>query len=162
MRRVQHKGQGKDKDKLALKTLSTGFFGGLIWGSVAAIAGFLNFTSVTPKSFFLRSWLVVEWTDKWIGEVISILLLGIVSIIWAFIYYAVLKKFEGVFPGVVTGVVLWFIVFGLLQALFHNIKPFYQLDSDTILTTVCLFVLYSVFVGYSISFAYHQHINEKN
>jgi hypothetical protein len=65
-------------------------------------------------------------------------------------------------PGILAGIVLWFIVFWLLEPIFTNIPPFFELDSDTVVTTVCLFILYSVFIAYSISFAYQQHIGENN
>ncbi|WP_228552427.1 YqhR family membrane protein [Gracilibacillus salitolerans] len=159
---MNNRGNQKDKTSLIPKTISIGFFAGLIWGTIAALAGYFNFTKVTPKSFVLRSWLQTTWSDQWLGEVISILIISLLSIGLAFLYYIILKKFPGILPGILTGIVLWFIVFWLFEPIFTNIPPFYMLDSDTVVTTVCLFILYSVFIGYSISFAYQQHIDENN
>ncbi|WP_066193016.1 MULTISPECIES: YqhR family membrane protein [Gracilibacillus] len=162
MRRIQHKEQQNQKTNMITKTISAGFFGAIIWGTLASLAGFFNFTAISPKSLMLRSWLQQAWADRWLGDIVSVLLLSVPSILVAFVYYALLKKYNGMLPGFIMGFVLWFLVFWLMNPLFSNIKPFYQLDSNTILTTMCLFVLYSVFIGYSISFAYHQHKNEQS
>ncbi|MGN8645455.1 YqhR family membrane protein [Gracilibacillus sp. HCP3S3_G5_1] len=158
---MNHKEKQQKKPSLLPKTISIGFFGGIIWGTIAAFAGYFHFTQVTPKSFILRSWLQTPWSDRWLGEVISILILSLLSIGLALLYYLILKKFPGILPGILTGIVLWFIVFWLSEPLFTNIPPFWELDSDSVVTTICLFILYGVFVGYSISFAYEQHNDEK-
>ncbi len=162
LRRVYLKENKQDKTSLIPKTISIGFFGGLIWGTIAAIAGYFNFTEVTPKSLILRPWLQSAWSDQWLGQFISVLIISLISIGLALLYYVLLKKFPGMLPGILAGIVLWFIVFWLLEPIFTNIPPFFELDSDTVVTTVCLFILYSVFIAYSISFAYQQHIGENN
>ncbi|WP_245780780.1 YqhR family membrane protein [Gracilibacillus orientalis] len=159
---MNHRKNQHDEISLIPKTISIGIFGGLIWATVAAVAGYFSFTKVTPKSFVLRSWLQTKWSDQWLGEVISICIISLLSIGLALLYYVVLKKFPGILPGIMTGIVLWFIIFWLFEPIFTNIPPFYELDSDTVVTTVCLFILYSVFIGYSISFAYQQHRGENN
>lgn len=160
MRRVSLNRSKNIQRKLLPKVISTGFFGGIIWGLIAAFFGYFNFTSVTPKTFILRPFIQSEWTDRWMGQLLSILILSILSIGIALLYYYFLKKVDGISPGLVLGVVLWFIFFWLLEPLLHNIPKFYQLDSDTVVTTMCLFILYGVFIGYSISFAYHQNLGE--
>ncbi|UOQ47472.1 YqhR family membrane protein [Gracilibacillus caseinilyticus] len=162
MRRLNTDDDKKQKVSLLPKTISIGFFGGLIWSTVAAFAGFFHFTTITPKSFILRSWLQNSWSDQWTGELVSILVISLLSIGFACLYYLMLKKFNGILPGIITGIALWFVVFWLMKPLFSNIPAFFELDSDTIVTTMCLFILYSVFIGYSISFAYQQHYGENN
>lgn len=141
------------------RVISVGIYGGLIWGFLAAMAGYFHFTTVTPKSFILRSWLDSGWTDTWLGQLISILVLSLLSLLLSFLVYATMKQFVGILPGILLGVLLWFVVFWLLEPIFPNISAFYELDSDTVVTTLCLFILYSVFVHYSISFSYDQYMN---
>lgn len=58
------------------------------------------------------------------------------------------------------GIVLWVILFYILQPIFPNIPSLHELDKDTIITTLCLFIVYGTFIGYSISYDYHEYQNE--
>ncbi|WP_347834107.1 YqhR family membrane protein [Gracilibacillus sp. JCM 18860] len=158
--RYQRKREEEKGQSLISKVVSIGFFGGLIWSVVASVAAYFHFTSVSPKSFILRSWLQIEWTDQWLGQLISILVVSLLSIGIAFLYYFILKKIRGIWIGIGFGVVLWFILFWLFEPIFPNIPTIFNMDSDTIVTTVCLFILYGVFIGYSISFSYQQYKDE--
>lgn len=139
---------------LLSKALLTGFVGGVFWSIVGALAAYFNFTSVSPASFILRSWLQTEWSDGWLGQLVSIIAIGILSVLMALVYYGVMKKSEGIWPSAIFGIALWFIVYYLLQPIFPNVSHMTDLDSTTIVTTVCLFLLYGIFVGYSISYEY--------
>ncbi|MRH43153.1 hypothetical protein GH741_10725 [Aquibacillus halophilus] len=144
------------------KALITGFIGGILWSFFGAIASYFNFTSVSPATFVLRSWLHTNWSDGWLGELISIIAIGLLSIITAIIYYGLLKKIEGIWPSAAFGIALWFVVFYLLQPVFPNVSHMTDLDSDTIITTLCLFLLYGTFIGYSITYEYQDVNNTTN
>ncbi|WLR46297.1 YqhR family membrane protein [Halobacillus litoralis] len=58
--------------------------------------------------------------------------------------------------GVFYGIGLWAIVYFLLTPIFPAIPTFMELNSDTWVTTGCLFILYGVFIGYSISYEYRE------
>ncbi|MDX8046011.1 YqhR family membrane protein [Gracilibacillus sp. S3-1-1] len=161
MRRIRYKKTQQKKVSLIPKAISAGFFGALIWATIAAVAGYFHFTEVTPKSFILRPWLQTAWSDGWLGEIVSIFVLCCLSIGLALLYYLFLRKIPGMLPGILTGIVLWFMFFWLLSPIFPNIAPFWELSSDTVVTTICIFILYGVFIGYSISFSYEQHKDEK-
>lgn len=134
------------------KTVSTGFFGGILWSLVGVFFAFFNFTVVSPGSFVISSWLHGEWTDGWLAEMIAVLVLGVLSILIALLYLLVFKKLQGILPGLLFGLGLWGIVFGLILPLCPNMKPLLELDSDTIVTTLCLYLLYGVFIGFTISY----------
>ncbi|SDK55508.1 YqhR family membrane protein [Sediminibacillus albus] len=138
------------------KALYTGFVGGVLWSIIGFIAAFLNFTAFTPATFLLRSWLTAAWTDRWMGELLSILMIGLLSIGTAAVYYFLLKKVEGIWPSALFGIALWFLVFYLLQPVFPNVPHMTRLDSNTVVTTICLFLLYGTFIGYSISYNYED------
>ncbi|KGX90895.1 hypothetical protein N781_05875 [Pontibacillus halophilus JSM 076056 = DSM 19796] len=136
------------------KSLITGFVGGVLWSFLGAIAYYFNFTTISSGSFVLRSFFQTEWTGTWLGELISILVIGLLSLATALIYFSVLKKTKGLWPSILFGVALWLITFFVFQPVFQAVPKVGELDGNTIVTTLCLFILYSVFIGYSISYDY--------
>lgn len=51
--------------------------------------------------------------------------------------------------------------FFLFNPIFEDVKSITELKSDTIVTTLCLYILYGLFVGYSISFNYNELTSDK-
>ncbi|RKQ37767.1 YqhR family membrane protein [Oceanobacillus halophilus] len=148
--------RNEDSMSLLARSLLTGFIGGLFWSTIAVILFYFNFSKVSPKSFILRSWLKTDWTSSWLGDLVSIVLIGVLSMIIALIYYGTLKKVKSMWVGVLYGIILWAIIFYLLQPIFNNVPGLFDLDTNTIVTTLCLYILYGIFIGYSISYDYHE------
>ncbi len=88
--------QNKREEPLSLlsRSLITGFVGGLVFGFLGIVLYFFNFSEVTPKSYLLRSWITAEWTDRWLGNALSVVMTGLLSIGVAFVYYIFFKKIE--------------------------------------------------------------------
>ncbi|WP_186575816.1 YqhR family membrane protein [Aquibacillus kalidii] len=156
--------QNKQQKPVSLlsKALITGFIGGVFWSFIGAIASYFNFTSVSPASFILRFWLHTGWSDGWLGQLVSIVIIGVLSTILALVYYVLLKNTQGIWPSALFGVALWFVVFYLLQPIFPNVEHMTKLTSDTIVTTFCLYLLYGIFIGYSISYEYQSNLISEN
>ncbi|MBM7569692.1 YqhR family membrane protein [Aquibacillus albus] len=142
--------------------LLTGFIGGVIWSFFGVVAAYFNFSSVSPASFVFRSWLQTNWSDGWLGQLLSILVIGLLSILVALAYYLLFKQLKGIWTSIMFGIALWFVVFYLLQPIFPNINHMTKLDSNTIVTTLCLFGLYGAFIGYSISYEYQDSVSKEN
>ena len=140
----------------------TGFVGGVIWSLVAYLSYFLQFTKIEPN-ILLEPFTVGNWKESWIGIVITIFVYGILSIGVAFLYYLVLKKLKSMWVGIFYGIALFLIVFFILNPIFPSMKPFFRIDSNTIITSVCIYVLYGVFIGYSISYEHSNitHLEKK-
>ena len=139
----------------------TGLFGGVFWGTIGYIASFFNFSEVGPN-IILEPWSLGDWKNGWIGTVVSIMLMGVFSIFAAFVYYAVLRKFKGLWVGIGYGLVLFLLVFFILNPLFPGIKPFSDLSKDTIITSICLYIVYGTFIGYSINYVFELNkVQEK-
>ncbi|MFS0672787.1 YqhR family membrane protein [Ornithinibacillus sp. 179-J 7C1 HS] len=143
------------------RSLLTGFIGGIIASLLGLFMYYFNFMEVSAKSFLLRSWTTARWTDTWLGELVTIVLIGIISIGVALIYYGVFKKIYSIWMGVVYGIILWAIVFFVLQPIFVNVPSVSELELKSIISTICLYILYGTFIGYSISFDYHDSILSK-
>lgn len=129
----------------------TGLIGGILWSSIALLAYFLNFTDVRPN-LILEPWALGNWKNGWIGTVFSILVIGLLSIGAALVYYALLRRFNNIWVGMAYGLVLFFLVFYVLNPIFPGIESFWKLSKNTLITTACIYLLYGIFVGYSISF----------
>ncbi len=134
---------------------SVGFFGGLLWGVIFQICHYFHFTEIGP-TFLLRTWVKADFVKGWMGVVLSILCLCIISIIFAYVYSFIFRKLTSYWIGIIYGIVLWAIAFLVLRPLFPGMKTVWELSKDTITTTLCIFILYGLFVGYSISFEYHE------
>jgi hypothetical protein len=133
------------------KVVVIGLVGGVFWSFLAYLAYIINLTEVSPN-LILQPWVLGAWKDKALGMVISILIIGVISIVAALIYYAALKRFKNMLAGIIYGVALWALVFYVLNPIFPNLKTVRELEMNTIITTICFYILYGVFVGYSISF----------
>ena len=142
----------RKNQNLLVKSFVTGFVGALLWGAISSLGYFMSFSTVSHASFILRSFFTGSWTEGWSGELISLLILGLLGTIPAIIYYYFFKKFARVIHGVIYGVILWAVFFILLNPYFSYVPNFNELEMDTIAATVCQFVMYGVFVAYTIAF----------
>jgi Conserved membrane protein YqhR len=153
----------KEKPKSQFAKIAViGFVGGLIWSLVAYFAFIFHFTEIGPN-FFLSLFQVGGWKEAIIGQLVSILLLSLLSIGVAFLYQFFFKQFQGVLPGMVYGVAIWAILFLMLPLFTPIIRPVNELQVATITTSVCILILYGVFIAYSVSFeAMEQRRDESN
>lgn len=129
----------------------TGLIGGIFWSGLGYLAYVFNLTEIRPN-VILEPWLIGTWKEGGLGTVISIVMIGIISIVVSFIYYAALRRFPSIWVGGVFGIVLFLLVFFVLNPIFPGINPFRELERNTIITSLCFYILYGVFVGYSISY----------
>lgn len=139
----------------------TGLFGGIFWSSLAYFAYWISLTDI-PQSVVLEPWALGDWKKGWLGVVMSILVIGLVSIGAALVYYAVLRRFKSIWVPIGYGVLLFALVFFVLNPIFPGIKPFNELSRNTIITSVCFYVLYGTFIGYSISYEDTEVKNRDN
>ncbi len=129
----------------------TGFIGGVFWSGIGYVCYFFSFTKIEPNIIF-EPWAVGTWKETWIGIILALVAYGLVSIGAALIYYGLLRKFKSMWVGAGYGIVLNLTVFFILTPLFPSLKSFTDTDYYTLVTTLCLYVLYGVFIGYSISY----------
>ncbi|WP_088041694.1 YqhR family membrane protein [Bacillus sp. EAC] len=137
------------------KIASIGFFGGVFWSTVLLVLSFFDFTQIGP-TFVLERIPLGKWANGYIEALISIVSIGIASIIVAFVCYFVCRKFTGVLPGVFIGLIIWIILFLVIGKIAFDFRPVKEYSSDTIVTSICLFILYGTFITYSVSFAFQE------
>ncbi|SET61578.1 Conserved membrane protein YqhR [Salinibacillus kushneri] len=139
---------------LLQKALLTGFIGGIFWGLLGSLAYYFHFSEISHATFTLRSFWQANWTAGLTGEMVSVLLIGVFSILIAYIYYLLFKKREGMIPGILYGIAIWFIFMYFFNPMFVAVPSIADMNIDTVITTICLLILYGTFIGYSISFEY--------
>ncbi|WP_413379783.1 YqhR family membrane protein [Alkalihalobacillus sp. 1P02AB] len=137
------------------KVVVIGLFGGLIWASIWYFSFFFNFIRVGP-ALILMPWALADWKDTYIGQLVGIVVIMILSIGIAFFYKVTLQRMKSLWAGVGFGVLLWVLLFYILNPLFPGLKTVQNLDSNTIVTSLCLFALYGLFIGYSISYEFAE------
>lgn len=128
-----------------------GFFGGIIWGSVGWICQLLNFSSL-PPSLLLSPLPPGPWKHPIGGNVLSIVGFGLISVLIAWLYQLILSRLKSMWSGVLFGFFLWLALFYLLAPFAPGLKTPEQMGLDSTVTTLCLFILYGLFIGYSIAF----------
>lgn len=143
---------------LIQKVIIVGFVGGIMWSIVGYVCYYFSFAKIEPN-IILEPFTVGTWRESWIGIIISILVYGLISIGAALVYYLVLKKFKSMWIGIGYGVILCLVVFVILNPIFPSMKPVLKLDFNTMITSICVYALYGLFVGYSISYEHNELMN---
>ncbi|MDF2961199.1 MAG: hypothetical protein K0S39_2934 [Paenibacillus sp.] len=135
--------------------LYIGFFAGLFWGAVKMVEHYFRFTSLPPgfliEPFFKRSFLLT-WQGYLLGWAVFILF----SIAATLLYTAFLAKAVGPWVGVGYGMAIWGVIFLLVGPVTGMMNWIAFLDWNTILTEACLFMLWGLFIGYSIAFEFND------
>ena len=149
-----------NKSVLITNVLWIGFFGGVFASLFGIIAYYFRFMDFSPK-FILTSWSNLAWINAWQGALITILLFGIFSIVWAFIYYMLLKKLKSMIAYILFGIVCWGFLLFVFNPMFSDLPALSKMSTNSIITSICIFTIYGVFVGYSISFDYQEYVREQ-
>ncbi|UOQ93712.1 YqhR family membrane protein [Halobacillus shinanisalinarum] len=155
----EHKEQSKQEPPHSVlsKTLLIGFIAGILWSGLGAISYYFNFSQVSAATFIFRSFWQTEWTSTLLAEILAVGIVAVLSILVAFAYYVALKGKNGIWPGFIYGIILFGLLFYVMNPIFQAVPDFTQLTIDSLVTTICLFVLYGVFIGYSISYEFKEY-----
>ena len=151
----------KQEQSVTKKIVQIGLFGGLFWGSVWYFLHIFSFTALGPN-YFLLPFALGRWKEGVWGNIAGIICMGILSILVAFIYKAVLSKFEGLIPGIIYGLLWWGLLFFAIAHVAPVIKSMVEMPKETIVTTACIFILYGVFIAYSVSFEVNNNTSTRD
>lgn len=130
--------------------LELGFFAGLIWGTIHWIFYVFKFTQVIPaylaEPFFKNTFL-----KSGAGQLVGLLFFIAFSVVVSLIYAALCRKMKGPWPGIILGVLWWIIIFVVVGPWLDMVKPLSALSATTIISEFCLFLLWGLFIGYTIA-----------
>ncbi len=133
--------------------LKLGFFAGLIWGALKNLFYYLEFTKVVPL-FLMKRLFTPTFTESWIGHLVGWGVFILFSMAMAVLYTALFSKIKGPWMGIGYGLAVWAFLYLLAGPVLGMLNWINKLDLNTIITEVCLFVLWGLFIGYSIAFEF--------
>jgi thiamine transporter ThiT len=138
-----------------LYALYIGFFAGLIWGAVQMMYSFLRFSSLPPgfivEAFFKKSFLV-----SWQGYMLGWAVFVVFSIAASMLYMLILSTVAGPWAGLGYGMLWWTVIFLLIGPYNGMMSRITRLEWNTIISELCLFLLWGLFIGYSIAFEFND------
>ncbi|WP_173916174.1 YqhR family membrane protein [Halobacillus sp. Marseille-Q1614] len=149
--------QKEPPQSVLAKTLTIGFMAGLIWSTLGSVFYYFNFTQVSAATFIFRSFWQTDWTGSLLAEILAVIIVGLLSIVVALVYYLVFKSRKGIWPGLIYGLLLYAIIFVAVNPVFSAVPSWSEMSSDSYVTNICVFILYGVFTGYSISYEYQEY-----
>jgi uncharacterized membrane protein YagU involved in acid resistance len=135
--------------------LKIGFFAGLIWGGIRWLAVAMNLTRV-PAAFLADPWVrrnalaSAHW--QWTGLALFVLM----SVAAALVYYLLFRPYRGPVPGLLFGAVWWAVVYLWVGPMIGAVPPLKKIGWNSLLTDASLFVIWGLFIGYSIAFEFHD------
>jgi thiamine transporter ThiT len=140
--------------------LYIGFYAGLIWGLVRWMFYFFEFTRVLP-AFLIEPFFAKPFMNSWRGHTLGIGAFILLSIAASLLYVAVLSKRKGPWPGVLYGLIWWVLLYVLIGPYVGMLPSFRSLSMDSILSDACVFTLWGVFIGYSITLEFTDERNRE-
>lgn len=130
--------------------LELGFFAGLIWGVIHWIFYILKFTQVIP-AYLAEPFFKHVFLKTGAGHLVGLLFFIVFSILVSLIYAVLCRKLNGPWPGIIYGILWWIVIFIVVGPLLDMIKPLSELSVTTIISEFCLFLLWGLFIGYTIT-----------
>lgn len=101
------------------------------------------------EPFFKHSFLDTGW-----GYAVGIAVFIVFSMIAALLYYALFGRLAGPYMGIIYGLLWWVAIFAALGPAMKITPALTVIGWDTLLTELCVFTLWGVFIGYSIAFEF--------
>ena len=135
--------------------LRLGFFAGLFFGGVKNFLYYLEFTKVEPL-FLLKALYRPAFVMSWIGHLTGWGVFILFSIIVALVYTTLFIRIKGSWMGLAYGAILWVLLYGWLGPALGMMKWLDKLDMNTIVTDFCLFLVWGLFIGYSIAYEFND------
>ncbi len=148
-------GFGTENTNPAVYCLKIGSAAGVIWGLIRWLAVAMNLTKV-PQAFLIDPWVKRSALTYGYWQIAGFTAFILMSIAAAYVYYGMLRAFRGPVPGLIFGVAWWAAFYAAAGPLVGAIPPLGTIGWNSLLTDLCLFVIWGLFIGYSIAFEFHQ------
>jgi len=150
-----------DKQGSVMKTnrwlyaIYIGFFAGFIWGALKIVEQYFKFTKITI-GFLVEPFFRHDFLLTWQGMLIGWGFFALFSIVAAFLYMVTLWKQDGPWWGIAYGFVWWCVLYLLIGPTTGMVYWMKDQDLNSILSDFCLFLVWGLFIGYSITVEYND------
>lgn len=131
-----------------------GIVGGIISLFLFTFCFYFNFVTINPN--FVLRYFSDGLRSFWVDIILVSLIFIIFSVIASLIYSLLFRKKSEYYWGLFYGVLLFLLIFGLVHPIFFQETWIMYENIATFITLFCLFLLYGVFIGYSISYEYEE------
>jgi len=135
--------------------LKIGLAAGVIWGLIRWLAVAMNLTKV-PEAFLIDPWVKRSVLTYGYWQIAGFAAFILMSVAAAYVYYGILRPFRGPVPGLIFGAAWWAVFYAALGPMIGAVPPLVRLGWNSFFTDLCLFVVWGLFIGYSIAFEFHQ------
>lgn len=141
------------KKQLILRSLITGLVGGIFL--YFSFRFFIYFKFLEEGLFLFLKVTKNSLIQTMIYQIFVFIAFVLVSIVVASIYYVLFKKIVNLWFSMFYGIGIGLIYFGI-NFFLKNGHEMLSFNVTTYVTLTSLFILYGVFIGYSISFDYYE------
>ncbi|MCD9021342.1 YqhR family membrane protein [Cohnella silvisoli] len=138
-----------------LFSLKIGFFAGVIWGLVRWLETGLNFTRVS-QAFLLDPFVQRKVLGGLYWQTAGLVMFIGMSMLAALLYVLLLKRLQGPWPGIFFGAAWWGLFYAWAGPVIGAVPPLNQIGWSSLTTDCCLFLVWGLFIGYSIAFEFHN------
>ena len=118
-----------------------------------------SFTEAGPN-YLLLPFAFGSWKEGVWGNVLGIVCMALLSILIAFCIKRFWQNLKGFFQDDLWSILVGVTIFGV-GLIAPAIKSALHLPKETIVTTICIFILYGVFIAYSVSYAVNTNKAER-
>lgn len=138
-----------------LNTLLAALFAGFLIGILQLLLFYFNMIEIDPKSI-VESVVFFEIRGNLLTYILYLVINMLISLIIATVYYFLLKRTKGWLSGAIYGIILWVIFYCFLPFIIVNDMLWNIYQSETTVISLCMSLLYGIFIGYSISYNYNN------
>lgn len=139
----------------ALYCLTLGLSAGIIWGLVRWLWVVLNFTKV-PQAFLADPFIPRSKLDTIGWHFAGLGLFIVMSIVATYVYWLLLGKLRGPWPGLLFGAAWWALLFFWIGQVAGAVPPLREIGRGSIVSECAIYLIWGLFIGFSFAFEYHD------
>lgn len=154
--KTNHSKKYTNKAVLA-RTIGTGAFMGIVFYLLWLLITTFNFTPYPVHYYIQRGISLLLDAPKWFESILVIVIISLLSIVVALLYYIVAKKWVSIWVGILYGILIGAIHMFVIHPPLVGESLFFLSYASTI-SILSMHILYGVSIGFSISFDYTESL----
>lgn len=135
--------------------LNTGLFAGLLWGGIRIVEYYLKFTKVHP-TFLIKPWSNPTFNQTNWGYLTGWAAFIVFSLVASLLYTLLFRKVKGPWTGLIYGFAWYVLLYIAVGPRTGMMKPIGKIDWNSLITDGSLFLLWGMFIGYTIAYEFND------